>query len=300
MKILFATDGSPEAERARQFLGGLPLVPGTELLIVSVAPQSTRVESGSHGEEIERIWVASNEISDAREVAERTAYQLASAGVSTESLVTGGDPADTICRLAEKHRVGLIVMGARGHSALARFFLGSVSYRVARHARCPVLIVRPPGDSVRKVLLGVDGSEDARVAVRFLRTLSLPREITVILVYAVHVPVPFHGMAEGPFEAGELGDAMNRLRAAGDAEGKRVLSEAGELLGACYRLEKRLVAGPPARRLVELAGSESPDLVVVGSRGLTGVERFVMGSVSLQLCLHAPCSVLVVREGRSA
>ncbi len=231
-----------------------------------------------------------------REAVERSAYQLAKAGVATECLVVGGHPADVICRIAEEKEIDLVVLGSRGRSTLARFFLGSVSQRAAKHASGPVLIVKPPAEPIEEVLVGVDGSEDSKLAVEFLKKFPLPHETRVTAVHVVHVPSPAFGDARGYYETAELGGELERLRTAAEVEGKKVLEEASESLRDSYKVETLVTAGPPARRLIELAGDRGANLVVVGCRGLTGVERFLMGSVSLQVCHHAPCSVLVVRE----
>jgi nucleotide-binding universal stress UspA family protein len=288
VKILFATDGSPEADTAKELLVSLPLPSGSELIIMSVVSQAEEgpreVEGGP-----------SNGLSTAQTVADQAAYHLAKAGVSTECVVSCGHPADRICRVAEEKDTQLVVVGSRGRSSLARFFLGSVSQRVAKHAPASVLIVKPPVKPIVKVLVGVDGSEDSREAVKFLKNFPFPPEATVCIAHVVHVPSPAFGEHKGYYETAELGGELERLRTAAEVDGKKILEEAAEFLDG-FEVETLVTAGPPARRLVELAGEMDVTLLVVGSRGLTGVERFLMGSVSLQVCHHAPCSVLVVRD----
>jgi nucleotide-binding universal stress UspA family protein len=293
VRILFATDGSPEADLARDLLSRLPFVSGSELLVASVVGREETDDDESHDQPNN---VSTDEIREAREEVERSAYQLAKAGVATECLVVGGYPADVICRIAEEKDIDLVVLGSSGRSALARFFLGSVSQRAAKHASCPVLIVKPPAEPIQEVLVGVDGSEDSKLAVEFLHKFPLPQPTQVTLVHVVHVPSPAFGDARGYYETAELGGELERLRAAAEGEGQKVLEEASESLRGAFKVESLLTAGPPARRLIELAGDRDASLVVVGCRGLTGVERFLMGSVSLQVCHHAPCSVMVVRE----
>jgi nucleotide-binding universal stress UspA family protein len=289
VRILFATDGSPEADAAKELLVFLPLPSGSELIIMSVVSQTE--EGPREGEEATRT----NGLGAAQAIAEQAAYHLAKAGVCTECVVTCGHPADRICRLAEEKDVQLVVVGSRGRSSLARFFLGSVSQRVAKHAPAPVLIVKPPVKPIEKVLIGVDGSEDSREAVKFLKDFPLLPEATVCIAHVVHVPSPAFGEQKGYYETAELGGELERLRMAAEVDGKKILEEAAEFIED-IEVETLVTVGPPARRLVELAGEKDVTLLVVGSRGLTGVERFLMGSVSLQVCHHAPCSVLVVRD----
>jgi nucleotide-binding universal stress UspA family protein len=296
VKILFATDGSPEADCARGFLGALPLAPGSEIIILSVVSQGESQEKdpceGQDGE-------AGNPplaLADVQETVDRAAYHLAKAGVCTECLVTCGHAADVICREGLERQVELAVVGSRGRSSLARFFLGSVSQRVAKHASSSVLIVKSPAESVEKILIAVDGSEDSRRALDFLKQFPFPPEVVVTAVHVVHVPSPAFGDVKGYYETAELGGELERLRVAAEVDGRKILEEAAEAMKGFCKLETMVTVGPPARRLIDLAAEMSADLLVVGSRGLTGVERFLMGSVSLQVCQHAPCSVLIVRE----
>jgi nucleotide-binding universal stress UspA family protein len=290
VKILFATDSSPEADKAKELLGSLPLAPGSELIVMSVAPQGESSPS-----EVDKE-APPEELGAAQETADGAAYYLAKAGVSTECMVTCGHPADRICQAAEEKGADLVVVGSRGRSSLARFFLGSVSENVAKHAPGHVLIVKPPAESIERVLIGVDGSEDSRRAVAFFKRFPLPRDVTVYIVHVVHVPSPAFGDHKGYYETAELGGELERLRSAAEVDGKKILEEAAESIRSTLRVETLVTAGSPARRLVDLAGEMEVDLLVVGNRGLSKVERFLMGSVSLQVCLHAPCSVLIVRE----
>ncbi|MFQ5790363.1 MAG: universal stress protein [Acidobacteriota bacterium] len=295
MRILFATDGSPEALRAQELLGTLALNSGTEILIASVVPRMGLLEYRDPEERDGQPWLSSAELRAAQAVADEAAYRLAKAGVATESLVTGGHPAEEICRMAEEKQAAFIVMGSHGRSGLARFFLGSVSQRVVKHAPCPVLAVKSATVSIERVLIGVDGSDCSRRALAFVRWFPFPSNVSLTVAHVVHVPMPFRGGTGGHYESEELALAVEKVRLAAEAEGKRILEEASECLRNAHRVETRMATGPPARSLVDLAASTNADLVVVGSRGLTGVKRFLLGSVSLQVCEHAPGSVLVVR-----
>ncbi|KAG5252958.1 hypothetical protein OIU76_021202 [Salix suchowensis] len=64
--------------------------------------------------------------------------------IKAESLVLEGDPKDKICQATEQMQVDLLVLGSRGLGKIKRAFLGSVSDYCAHHAKCPVLIVKPP------------------------------------------------------------------------------------------------------------------------------------------------------------
>ena len=77
-----------------------------------------------------------------RRLVEQSAQKLIQAGFTAEAVCQLGKPAEEIMKVASKHRADLIVMGAKGLGAIARFLLGSVSTRVVQHSSCSVLVVR--------------------------------------------------------------------------------------------------------------------------------------------------------------
>ncbi len=247
MKILFATDGSLGAQNARDFLDCLPFAPGTELLVVSVVPDSQSEDETS----------PAAEVGDQRSWADLAAYRLARAGLSTDSLLVRGHAAEQICRLAEERAVDLVVVGSRGRSSLSRFILGSVSGQVVKHAATSVLIVKKAVRPIEKVMIGVDGSEDSNRAVAFLGSFPLPLETSVDAVHVIQVRPFFCSTAEGYSETSEIGKAMESLRAAAEQEGKEVLKKASEVLERSYRVETFITEGAPASTLVDLAGQRS-------------------------------------------
>jgi len=84
------------------------------------------------------------ELPQARELVDRVAKKLSSAGFKVTTAVTTGDARNTILESAAASHVDLIVLGSHGRTGLKRFFFGSVSEAVVRHAHCSVLIVRMP------------------------------------------------------------------------------------------------------------------------------------------------------------
>jgi nucleotide-binding universal stress UspA family protein len=71
----------------------------------------------------------------------------------------------------------------------------------------------------------------------------------------------------------------------------------GKLTDGGITVETHAREGDPAEAILEVAQEQKADLIVVGDRGLTGIERFLLGSVSSKLSHHAPCSVMIVRQG---
>jgi nucleotide-binding universal stress UspA family protein len=68
-------------------------------------------------------------------------------GLEVEDVIARGEPAAEIVRAAEEHGAGLIVISSHGRTGLGRILFGSTAESVVRHARCPVLVVKPPQGS---------------------------------------------------------------------------------------------------------------------------------------------------------
>jgi nucleotide-binding universal stress UspA family protein len=197
-----------------------------------------------------------------------------------------GSPAKIILDTARAASADLLVLGTRGRGRMAELLLGSVSHRVLMHATCPTLIVKRAMPALQKVLLAVEGLEDAAWLQIWLRAhpFNAPVELTVMTV----VPKP---QAIDP-----------RIFPIVEAWNKTVLQSARELLdnvaeslkGPLYRkVTSRLPEGNPAELIAQEAASHH--LLVVGSHARKGVDRFLLGSVSHALSHRAACSVLVVR-----
>lgn len=137
-KLLLATDLSEASTAATEEAFELAGRLGASLLVVSVIdPGSLRLPGGRYHARVDQVRERREAI--AQELVERGRE----AGVPVSFLVWDGDPGDMIVSAAEAEDVDMVVVGSHGRGAVGRFFLGSVSEHVVRHATCPVLVVRP-------------------------------------------------------------------------------------------------------------------------------------------------------------
>ncbi len=91
-------------------------------------------------------------------------------------------------------------------------------------------------------------------------------------------------------------DSYNQLLEEFNAQGETIFDNAiKEIDTQGITIDKKLVPGDPAQKIVEESYEGQYDLIVMGSRGLSGVQDFLMGSVSSRVSKHAPCPVLIVR-----
>ena len=175
----------------------------------------------------------------------------------------------------------LLVVGTRGLGAFGAMFLGSVSSRVAAHAKCPTVVVPADGhdhDHSGPIVVGVDDSDHAIAALRFAaRTASL----NGAEIIAVH----------GRGEPGTL-DLPAAAEPTEQVQAESLVTEAIEQAEIEQEVTTRIVANNPGDALLEAA--ENAALIVVGSRGRGGFRGMLLGSVSQSVLHGAQCPVAVV------
>lgn len=136
-RILLATDLSPATDLATEWAFELAFRNDAALLVVSVIDPDDLVLPGGG------FRVRVDQVRDRREaVAQRLVERGRDIGVKVDFLVWTGSPGESIVAAAEAERVDMVLVGAHKRGLLSRLVIGSVSEHVARHAPCPVLIVR--------------------------------------------------------------------------------------------------------------------------------------------------------------
>jgi nucleotide-binding universal stress UspA family protein len=157
--------------------------------------------------------------------------------------------------------------------------LGSVTEKVARHAECPVLIVKKK-PKVKKLLTAVDGSKHADKALEYAVQLAKNYNANLALI---HVEEDKLIRVGGP----QVEDCVGTV-------GECILKDAAtKVEGVLF--DKKLEYGSPAEVIIKIAKKADVDIIVMGSRGLSSVRRFLLGSVSDDISMHARSSVLIVR-----
>jgi nucleotide-binding universal stress UspA family protein len=155
----------------------------------------------------------------------------------------------------------------------------------------PMLLVQSERRSTVKILMGIDESPNSERAVEFVGRLRWPAGSRVIVVGALRplTDLAASDLGSTPVPEQLLADTRRRL--------ELVVERAREILcTAGISSEGRVLFGDPREVLLDVAKGEHADLLVVGSRGNTGLARLVLGSVSSHVVAHAPCSVLVVHR----
>ena len=142
-----------------------------------------------------------------------------------------------------------------------------------------------------RIVVGTDGSETAREAVREATELAKQTGASLDVVSAFE-PVASSRLREERLEAPT--DIEHTVNPHEDVDG--ILREAArdvETAGVKVRTFPR--QGEPADAILDVAEEQGADLIVVGNKGMTGAKRFLLGSVPNKVSHHAPCSVLIIR-----
>ena len=213
---------------------------------------------------------------------------------TVESAVLRGRAATSIVDEATTFGAGLVVVGSRGHGAIGSLILGSVSDEVVDHAPCPVLIAR--GSTVTRVVFATDGSAAAAFAHQVLTSWPMFRTVPVHVVSVADVPQPWYtGIA--PTMYAQVIEAHVRDLEAATAEHQRIAAESVEALRAAgIEATETTLVGDAAAEIIAASATWGADLIVLGSRGRTGLTRLVLGSVARNVAHGSATTTLVVRD----
>jgi nucleotide-binding universal stress UspA family protein len=300
VRILLAVDGSVSSDRATQLVASFPLPDDSVVRVISIQRPVTDVVALSWGAVPEPGGrLETDDQVDARhhrEAIERAEITLKRPRLKIEGFLLRGRPASAIVDEALALEADLVVLGSRGHGAIATMVLGSTASEVVDHAPCPVLVAR--SSSLGSIAFADDGSRSARTAEAVFSRwpIFVGRPISVLTVAETAVPVA-SGFTPGLYDQvlasyATSVDEARREVAAESATAAQRLTEAG------LDAEPVVLEGDPAAEIVRFAAERGTGTIVMGTRGHTGIARLLLGSVARNVLLHGPCSVLIVRDAR--
>ncbi len=282
--IVAATDFSNAAKRAVLRAALIAKQHGAELHLLHVAPLLALYP----GQEVDPAKGAVNgaAISDRFDAMGQMLHERY--GIRVRLAQRIGRAHTQIADYAATMRADLVVVGARGESAILRLLLGSTVSRLLRVRQGPVLIVR--GDPVKpydQVLAALDFSSHAPVVVAWAGTLAGNGQVRLL-----HVLEP---LDENGLRAKGLDDATIRHRQ------EEMRTTAGNLMADLRsklpsEMETHIETGYAPARILECAVVWRVELIVLGRQGCGGLEEFLLGSVSKDVAQAADCDVLVVAE----
>ncbi|WP_336022918.1 universal stress protein [Halobellus salinisoli] len=271
-RILVPIDGSDGASAALDHAISVAAATDAEILLLAVV-DPYGLSSVTERKEVE---------AELEGVVTDAAARVQDAGVAVSTAVEAGFPHEEILDAVEDHAVDLIAMGTHGRSGLQRYVVGSVAEKVVRLSPIPVLTVRVGATGerpYRDLVIPTDGSDAAVPAERW--GINLAEEFGAD-VHALSV-VP-----EMPVRSSETRAAYEEVA---QSAVDRVAARGSEF---GVEIAEAIEHGVPHRAIIDHCEAVDADLVVLGTHGRTGVERFVLGSVAEKVVRLSETPVLVV------
>ncbi len=306
MKIVIGYDGSNAANESLKNLANAGLPPGAQVRIVRAVVPLLPLESlAPVGDGI--TWyadaykdaVANHEktVAHAKMQAQDAVKLLKGMFPSWKitTVVTEEVPAKAILEAAEIWKADLIIVGSSGWNEITKVVIGSVADKVLSHAHCTVRLAKKGAGykpHAPKLLIAFDGSAYALEAVRQISSRSWPKG-TEARILAV---------SEFQLRMGDITLALAKTM--GTKKGPaspwpwmdmKLAKAVVTLQKAGIKADAALIIDEPRRAILSQARKFKADTIVMGTHGLTGLKRFLLGSVSASVAAHAPCTVEVVR-----
>lgn len=310
MKVLIAYDGSECADNAIADMQRAGLPAEAEALVVSIEEEWLPAPPLSSYEVVEEMTGAETVVARdhglhreeepfeaealARQATARVRELFPAWQVTERSVI--GSPASEILQIAEDWGAQLIVIGSHGRTALGRFFFGSVSEKIVTQASCTVRVSRcgaESGEEGERLLIAVDGSLGAEAAVDEVAARIFPAGTEARLVMVCD---PLKPSLVGRFIP-KVAEWVEESNAEERDWAKDVLNQqAAKLQAKGLKVSRAIKAGDPRRVLLDEAEDWKATTIFVGARGLTKIDRFLLGSVSSAIAQRAECSVEVARK----
>jgi len=290
MRVLLFTDGSAGACAAATWLGQFAPAEPSVLRVVAIA-RTPRLPArfSSTARSLRKLI-----LDQSQRRCEEARARLGDRWRDLNVDVIEGDPHEHLLRAAEQWKPEVVVLG-RNVEIEPFPSLGSLAHLGGHHLDCSVLLVGRTPDTVREIVLGMDGSPSAREAARLLSLFSFtppPRVLALGIVDAswrrdlALEDIP-HGIQStlGEVEAQEAADARTHL------------ARRTAILASRAVVECEVTIGRPAEVLLDASRQRPADLIAIGHQGLDPVRRLTLGSVAATLLTAAPCSLLIGRKG---
>lgn len=285
-RIVCGVDGSPGSDRAIDVVGALPMRPRDEVIVASRPPYLLAARPGDEG-------LAARAGAAARDRAhvnvDAAVARLAGHGVRARGAICDGDDAvDALLRLAERESASLIVIGSRGRGQWTSILLGSTARALAITSPVPVLIAREGAMPPMRILTATDGSPSARAALAAFARMPRCEGAAVELFHVL----PVHTWPTEDVEWGEIGSRTD-VEHDEDVRANAMLDAQRTLLPPGLAVTTRHERGHVGETILRRARDIGADLIVIGTRGLSGPRQLFFGSTAERVVTHARANVLV-------
>ena len=294
MKVLVAVDSSPSSNSILDVIVTGTWPSATKFCVLNVTDLQRFERLPALIEDAER---------EGYRIAETFARQVSTAGYEAFPETSSGHPRSEISSYAKEWGADLILVGSHGHGAVGRFLLGSVAQAVLRTAPCSVEIVRPTSHVLPfKILFATDGSSCSIAAAELIAAQPWPKESLFKILSVEELMTAANQMDAASLAAIYPASLLEELITQAHDWARSSVCRTKYIFS---RADLKIAdgdsspAGDPRAIILDTAKTWGAHLIVLGSHGRRGIDRFLMGSVSEAVAIHAHCSVRVVRPNTS-
>lgn len=306
MKILIGYDGSARAENAMKELAKAGLPGKAEVILLVAIPPLLPLDSlAPEGYAVS--WYA-DAYAEAVKNARRTESKAKAKGnvalrrlkkyfpgwkITLESTVDV--PSHAILNRADKWKPDMVLVGSHGWNPLGKLLLGSVAEKVLTHAHGNVRLgktARPERSGPPRILIAFDGSKEAHYAVEEVADRQWPKGTAIKLIAVSDFQIRLDQITM----AIRNNQVMKKTLPTQWLWMETQLAKAtAKLSQPGVKVDSSIAAGDPRHVILAEAKRFKADTLFLGNRGLTGMKRFMLGSVSAAVASHSPCSVEIIR-----
>jgi len=297
-KTLVPLDGSKLSEAVLPWAEEISGRMGSSITIIHVSEMAKDPRDLTHQTYIQYIVNATKQ-----GAIERSVKLGGSSHIDVQSEILSGNPAEKIVEYAEEVQIGLIVMATHGRSGISRWTLGSVADKVVRATTRPILLIRSK-DSLpeahgkgilNKILVTLDGSENAKAIIPYIEEFALGLKAEVLLLQAV--PKGYQVLSGYIASTAETVDS-DMLTARDHLD--KVAAQLKEK-GITVTTEIRLIIDEThaAEEIIDFASQTHADLVAMSTHGRSGISRWAFGSVAERVLREGDTPLLLVRALKS-
>ncbi len=297
-KILWATDGSPEAEKSFEYAKYLAIKSKAEILGVHVVPLPVELlyENLRKANDHIDTWRLNIENSAADRF-EKISKELDKVGVQFDGVILKGRPSDKIREIAKRKKADLVVLGKHGHGFFESMVAGSETIKVLKGSHIPVLAVKSKNKKDRaefkNILVPIDLTECSDSAVLYALNIAQLTGARVRVVYILRLDMYAQDIPSGALEMViEQSEKALDKRVAKIKKTYEKRKSASKNIKITHEVTHGMTE---AATISQYAQKHNTDLIVIHTHGRAGIKRFLLGSVTERVISSSKCSVLAMR-----
>lgn len=289
--VLIATDLTDASNAALVRGHAHALAVGAPVVVLHVVPDVLRSHPLLPTRETAEATASADLVKKAAELVSQQVGRVLRLGADDYTVeVELGTAEDEVVRIAQQRGASLIVVGAKPRAGIEKV-LGHIAERIVRYAHVPVLVARP-GHRTSKIVVATDFTPGSIPAMTFAQTIMKTAGVEGTLLHVMQKPSSFLVDTASPLGSPWVPPAKAAIDQL-EALGRSTLEGLAQQYGFARHEQ---IEGDPADMIAARAEALDAEMIVMGSRGRTGLARLVLGSTAEKVIRASHCSVLVARE----